>query len=122
MRSSDVWLGIPYDVFSFTQIQNCFAGALGVNRGWLSLRMGSSHLYDRDRAKADEALRDKYPATLTTPNLPGFPPAWLEDVLIDPERHRNSPSWNDGLGSPWSRYAQVLASKTSLDAREVLVA
>jgi len=116
MRSSDVWLGIPYDVFTFTQIQNCFAGELGLPRGWLSLRMGSSHLYDRDRDNTKRVLASPEWDTLRSPALPGFPPAWLEDILVQPDVTRIPVDSKD----PWWPYAQVLCRTTSDDARDIL--
>lgn len=121
MRSSDAWLGIPYDVFTFTQIQNCFAGALGVPRGWMSLRAGSAHLYERDFPLADQVLHCTDDAgietTLASPALPGFPPAWLEQVMLTGDaclldEHSDT--------NPWRPYARVLLSKTSDEAREIL--
>ena len=66
MRSSDQWLGVPYDVFSFTMMACCVLGL--VNQGGISapgrplfpyyslgtlyLTAASSHIYDRDRDAA----------------------------------------------------------------------
>lgn len=122
MRSSDVWLGVPYDVFTFTQLQNCFAGELGVNRGWLSLHMGSSHLYERDIPALVEVLTDGNYNTFYSPRLPGLPPAWLEDVFV----HRRVDAMPQALlrpeatSNPWVRYAAVLMSRSSADAKRVL--
>jgi len=125
MRSSDAWLGLPYDIFNFAQLQNCFAGALGVKRGWLSMRLGSSHLYEKDRAAANDVLGIVDPGsdneraratTLYSPDLPGFPPAWLEDVLIQ-GRYTPNMGFRDG---PWHEYAQILVQPTSADALRVL--
>lgn len=56
MRSSDAWLGWPYDVFSFTMM-TCFVAlhfpiAMRPKLGTLSLTAGSQHLYDRNIAQA----------------------------------------------------------------------
>jgi thymidylate synthase len=45
MRSSDVWLGLPYDIFNFSMLTNSLAGELKVQPGWLQLNLGSSHWY-----------------------------------------------------------------------------
>ena len=50
MRSSDVWLGIPYDVFNFSMLSHkvcCFFNSDGkpVEPGTLYLTAASSHLY-----------------------------------------------------------------------------
>lgn len=48
MRSSDVWLGLPYDLWMFSRLQMTMAWALGVNPGSLTVFAGSMHLYQRD--------------------------------------------------------------------------
>jgi len=59
MRSNDAWLGLPYDIFNFTQIQRTLACELGVIPGFYVHHVGSLHLYERDRAVA-RALVDAY--------------------------------------------------------------
>lgn len=53
MRSQDVWLGVPYDVFMFSQLQLSLARQLGVAVGPYVHHVGSLHLYDRDREAAN---------------------------------------------------------------------
>lgn len=50
MRSSDVWLGLPYDVFTFTMMACRVAELLSypVLLGDLYLTAASSHIYDRN--------------------------------------------------------------------------
>lgn len=48
MRSQDVWLGVPYDVFMFSQLQRSLARQLGATVGPYVHNVGSLHLYDRD--------------------------------------------------------------------------
>lgn len=52
MRSSDAWLGLPYDVFNFSMLAvkvacafNERGGRSPIDVGWLHLTMASSHLY-----------------------------------------------------------------------------
>lgn len=56
MRSSDAWLGIPYDLFSFSMVAYVVAASLNkaVALGDGYLVMGSSHIYERDL----ESVRD----------------------------------------------------------------
>jgi thymidylate synthase len=64
MRSSDVWLGIPYDIFSFTIMSAIVALRLRVKSlGILSIFLGSSHLYKENWDKA-RALLEKGEASL----------------------------------------------------------
>ena len=51
MRSNDVWLGLPYDVFNFTCMQIQMAMELGLNIGCYYHNAGSLHLYKRDLDK-----------------------------------------------------------------------
>ena len=48
MRSNDLWMGFPNDVFQFTCIQIYLAMRLGVKLGSYTHIAGSLHLYDRD--------------------------------------------------------------------------
>lgn len=48
MRSNDVWLGLPYDVFQFTQLQLAMAHALQVEAGDYRHHAVSMHAYQRD--------------------------------------------------------------------------
>lgn len=52
MRSNDVWLGLPYDLFQFTQLQLSLANALACDVGYYYHTVWSLHLYERDTAKA----------------------------------------------------------------------
>lgn len=46
MRSNDAWLGLPYDVYNFTMIQNYVAFKLGLRIGKYSHLVASEHLYE----------------------------------------------------------------------------
>lgn len=52
MRSNDLWLGFPYDVFQFTCLQVRMAMELGLDIGTYTHIAGSLHLYARDFEKA----------------------------------------------------------------------
>lgn len=56
MRSNDVWLGFPYDVFQFTQLQLTVAAALGLEPGPYTHTAWSMHVYERDVLAADRLL------------------------------------------------------------------
>ena len=53
MRSNDIWLGWPYDVFSFTAFQVKLAMELGVEVGTYTHIAGSLHLYERNAKQLD---------------------------------------------------------------------
>jgi thymidylate synthase len=65
MRSSDIWLGLPYDIFSFTMVackvisklnQRLLPDVTPVRPGLLYVTAASSHLYDRDLKMAEDIL------------------------------------------------------------------
>lgn len=63
MRSQDVWLGWPYDTFTFTAMTLYIIGAMRelgyatpIHLGKLRTMVGSQHLYDRDRKGADDVM------------------------------------------------------------------
>lgn len=51
MRSNDIWMGFPYDVFQFTCMQILMSMELGVEVGTYTHIVGSLHLYERDLRK-----------------------------------------------------------------------
>lgn len=51
MRSNDVWLGVAYDIFQFTQLQIHLAAVLDVPVGAYVHRPGSLHIYEDDVEK-----------------------------------------------------------------------
>lgn len=64
MRSNDLYYGLPYDVFSFTMLQEFVARQLGVELGTYYHNVGSLHLYTKDLEKF-EALRHRtWPRTM----------------------------------------------------------
>lgn len=60
MRSSDIWLGVPYDVFNFSMLGFLVCSRLNrhsnktVRPGTLHLTAASSHLYERDWKNAQD--------------------------------------------------------------------
>jgi len=67
MRSSDAWLGIPYDVFNFSMIAHLICGLLNIGiddatkqikPGTLYLTAASSHLYEEHWKSAIYCVQD----------------------------------------------------------------
>lgn len=120
MRSSDVWLGLPYDIFNFTMLANILAAQLGVELGPFIMQLGSSHLYETNYEKAGHVLEGGgykgggYTYEITSPKLTQEPPQYLHDILVDQKRILAS--------SPleYTRYAGVLLSPDNETAREIL--
>jgi thymidylate synthase len=64
MRSSDLWLGLVYDVFNFTMITSYVAlelrrRGLAIKLGDLVVTAGSQHLYARDWEKAEACIKSE---------------------------------------------------------------
>jgi thymidylate synthase len=55
MRSNDAVLGLPYDVFAFSQLQCTLAHALSLRPGTYTHETWSLHLYDTDRDSVERA-------------------------------------------------------------------
>lgn len=62
MRSSDLWLGLPYDVFSFSMVAHLVCCRLNehlvkeIRPGKLFLTAASSHLYESNAADAERCV------------------------------------------------------------------
>ncbi len=65
MRSNDLWLGLPYDVFCFCALQILMAYDLGLQVGFYQHQATSLHVYERNREKFEAALAT--PAFATGP-------------------------------------------------------
>jgi len=66
MRSNDAWLGLPYDIFQFTQLQWSLANTLGVSPGTYTHTTWSLHLYADNR---DDAMKIVTNEQLRVPTL-----------------------------------------------------
>lgn len=65
MRSQDVWLGVPYDIFMFSQLQHTVAFILGLPVGQLAHHATSLHIYETDLPKVDK-LYEPAPGDLSS--------------------------------------------------------
>lgn len=59
MRSNDIWLGLPYDIFTFTAIQEVVATCVGLDVGPYHHVVGDLHLYKMHEGHARRALEDR---------------------------------------------------------------
>jgi thymidylate synthase len=66
MRSQDAWIGMPYDMFTTTVLQELMAGWLGRETGDYRHNVGSLHIYERD---LPQPMAVKPPAPLEMPPM-----------------------------------------------------
>ena len=74
MRSNDIYLGLPHDIFCFTMIQEILARTLSVRLGSYRHFVGSLHLYERNRSDADHFLSEGWQSTIAMPPMPATDP------------------------------------------------
>jgi thymidylate synthase len=120
MRSSDVWLGVPYDAFNFSQIGNALAGALGVDLGTVTMNLGSSHVYQPNYDGAYEALLDTSAETVASPVLNGWAPQALMNVFLDGDGTEEWVKHVEKDNPDYVRYARALMATNKAAALEIL--
>ncbi len=115
MRSNDVHLGLPPDVFAFTMLQELVARSLDVEPGRYIHVAGSLHLYDHHRPKAEGFLGEGWQST--TDPMPPMPSgdqwAQVHELLAAEEQIRAEMPYAQ-LDLPthpyWADLARILAS------------
>jgi thymidylate synthase len=86
MRSNDVYLGLPHDVFCFTLLQEYVARRLGVKLGSYKHIVGSLHLYDEHKQGALRFLREGFQSTeYPMPAMPVTDPEGSLSALLQAE-------------------------------------
>ena len=93
MRSNDVWLGLPYDLFQFISLQMAVAQSLQLPVGWYCHSVGSMHLYETNE-RAAAGVRFRRPERLEVVPYPYFGHATIGGIsqrmrrlLDDPSRY-----------------------------------
>jgi len=87
MRSNDVYVGLPHDVFSFTMLQEILCATLEVELGTYKHMVGSLHLYEKDTAAAEDFVGEGWqPTTDAMPAMPLGDPASSIETVLDAER------------------------------------
>jgi thymidylate synthase len=83
MRSNDVWWGLAYDAFQFTQLQLVVAQAIGFDPGPYFHHAVSMHIYERDVAESRRVATNDSPAWVGRP-------IGMATARIDTAMHRAS--------------------------------
>lgn len=114
MRSSDVWLGLPYDFFTFSQLTNMVSSFIRVPVGTITMNLASSHIYELNLEKGKEAMLNSNYESIESPPLTTCGPSTSEtvDILSQVEREYQ-------IDELWTAYAVALRHN-SAHALEVL--
>jgi thymidylate synthase len=87
MRSNDAYLGLPHDIFAFTMFQEMLARELEVEVGSYNHMVGSMHLYETDKAEAEQFLGEGWQSTeKPMPSMPLGNPWPAVKVLLAAEK------------------------------------
>jgi thymidylate synthase len=112
MRSNDVFLGLPYDVFAFTMIQEILARTLGVEVGTYKHAVGSLHLYEKNRNAAKQYLKEGWQETVSMPPMPAGDPWPALAVLLKAESEARQGNVTDiaelKLEGYWADFVRLL--------------
>ena len=104
MRSQDLWLGFPYDLFATTLLQELMAGWLGVEPGEYHHHVDSLHLYAQHLGPAAAVAPDVAPSVRMTPTTV----KWTE--LSTRLAEVIAGSYLPGDGGVWAEFAAVMSS------------
>jgi thymidylate synthase len=127
MRSNDVYLGLPHDVFAFTLLQEIVARTLSHEVGLYHHAVGSLHLYESNEGQAREFLEEGWQEKMAMPPMPVGDPwpsiRWLlgvETAIRIGELHSLNA---DGIHPYWIDLARLLrihALLKSANKREII--
>jgi thymidylate synthase len=111
MRSNDAFKGLPHDVFCFTMLQE-IARTLGVHVGVYKHAVGSLHLYDKDRQKANQYLKEGWQSNEAMPRMPtGDPWPNIKKLLRAEQKLKNDREYECRMELPpyWYDLVRLLA-------------
>jgi thymidylate synthase len=122
MRSNDAYIGLPHDIFSFTMIQEMVARRLGIRLGWYKHVVGSLHLYDTDRTKAERYVAEGWQSTIgvAMPPMPRKDPLNQIGRLLSAQEYLRNAAYTEAapviaaLSPYWRDLAVVLKAYSLL--------
>jgi len=86
IRSSDVFVGLPYDVMGYAFLLDAFAASCSKRPGTLHVTLAHPHIYDPHREMVQECLKSGQPHCVWTQDVEPQLPAWtIEHIKEDPE-------------------------------------
>jgi thymidylate synthase len=86
LRSSDLFVGLPYDVMNFALLGDLVASSLGTQLRWLAVSVAHGHIYEPQWGVAAECLSgaSSWAGPLSWCSLPGWS---LETATREPGRY-----------------------------------
>lgn len=109
MRSNDLFLGLPYDVFNFTMLQEYVANVLQVELGSYTHTVNSLHYYLRHEQKIGKIAVRESEKALIMPPMPREELAEKLNELFEAEREMRSK--RQRCGTLESSFFQKLANE-----------
>lgn len=126
MRSNDLFMGFPHDVFAFTMIQEIVARSLGIDVGSYTHMVGSLHLYASDLVRAKLFLKEGFHDTHgVMPDMPaGDPWPAIAELLLAERAARSGAPLPKSLNTRpyWKDLALLLQAYAVRGSREALEA
>lgn len=112
MRSNDAYIGLPHDVFCFTMLQEIVARCLDKEIGTYRHFVGSMHLYDEHRIRAEDLVSERYQPRIPMPPMPtGDPWPAIKRILEAEKRARANEEFDANdfqLDAYWSDIIRLL--------------
>lgn len=115
MRSNDIYLGMPYDIFSFTMLQEMLSLELNVTLGSYTHMVGSLHVYEKHFNIFDSLVETENPSDQSMSTMTNEAVTSEQIALILQAEHalrRNEAIGDLHLLDPyWKPFVDVLRSK-----------
>jgi thymidylate synthase len=112
MRSNDAFIGLPYDIFAFTMIQEILARTLDFEVGTYKHAVGSLHLYESNLKAAKQYLQEGWQETVSMPPMPIGDPWPSLNTLLQEEAKIRAGEIRDAvvlqLDDYWADFARLL--------------
>jgi thymidylate synthase len=114
MRSNDAFLGLPHDVFAFTMFQEIVARSIGCKIGEYKHCVGSLHLYDEHRGKAQTFIDEGWQSRISMPAMPEGNPwpnvAAMQKIEESLRLRGEGDIEGSNLGDYWKDICRLLAA------------
>jgi thymidylate synthase len=123
MRSNDVYIGLPHDIFAFTMLQEIIARELDIEVGRYIHMVASLHLYSTNTNDVQEFLAEGWQSTdVPMPPMPdGSQWSHIGSLLRAEDQLRSGVAYSD-LEMPadpyWADLARVLAHRLAVRATD----